>query len=193
MDKRLKSGGENVGVTTFGGKIKLEGEREYRQAISQINSDLKVFSSEIGKLTAEFGKNDTSTKGLTERNKVLTEQIEKQKEKIATLKGAVEDSAEQYGEHDKKTNNWKTTLNKAEAELAKMEKELDSNNEQLDENGENLDDGSKSLDEFSKSEDEAGQKALKFGDLVKANLVSEAIISGLKKLGEGFTDEMKLI
>lgn len=118
----VQKGGENVGVTTFGGKIKLEGEREYRQAISQINSDLKVFSSEIGKLTAEFGKNDTSTKGLTERNKILTEQIEKQKEKIATLKGAVEDSAEQYGEHDKKTNNWKTTLNKAEAELTKMEK-----------------------------------------------------------------------
>ena len=183
----MQKGGENVGVTTFGGKIKLEGEREYRQAISQINSDLKVFSSEIGKLTAEFGKNDTSTKGLTERNKVLTEQIEKQKEKIATLKGAVEDSAEQYGEHDKKTNNWKTTLNKAEAELTKMEKELDGNNKQLGENGENLDDGSKSLDEFSKSEDEAGQKALKFGDLVKANLVSEVIISGIKKLGEGIT------
>lgn len=179
--------GENMGATTFGGKIKLEGEREYRQAISQINSDLKVFSSEIGKLTAEFGKNDTSTKGLTERNKVLTEQIEKQKEKVATLKGAVEDSAEQYGEHDKKTNNWKTSLNKAEAELTKMEKELDSNNEQLDENGDNLDDGSKSLDEFGESEDKAGEKALKFGDLVKANLVSEAIISGLKKLGEGIT------
>ena len=176
-----------AGSNTFGGTIKLEGEREYRQAISQINSDLKVFSSEIGKLTAEFGKNDTSTKGLTERNKVLTEQIDKQKEKVATLKGAVEDSAQKYGEHDKKTNDWKTTLNKAEAELIKMEKELDSNNKQLDENEKNLDDGSKSLDEFSKSEDEAGQKALKFGDLVKANLISEAIIGGIKKLGEGIT------
>ena len=176
-----------MGSTTFGGKIKLEGEREYRQALSQINSDLKVFSSELGKLTAEFGKNDKSTQGLTERNKVLTEQIEKQKEKISTLKGAVEDSAEKYGEHDKKTNNWKTTLNKAEAELSKMEKELDSNNKQLDENKGNLDDGSKSLDEFSKSEDEAGQKALKFGDLIKANLISEAVIGGLKKLGEGIT------
>ncbi len=46
-----------------------------------------------------------------------------QKEKVATsLKGAVEDLAEQYGEHDKKSNNWETTLNKAEAELIKMEK-----------------------------------------------------------------------
>ena len=41
---------------TFGGTIKLEGEKEYRQAISQINSDLKVLASEMGKVTAEFGK-----------------------------------------------------------------------------------------------------------------------------------------
>ena len=151
---------------TFGGTIKLEGEKAYRQAISQINSDLKIFSSEMVKLTAEFGKNDKSTKGLTERNKVLTEQIDKQKEKIAALKGAVEDSARKYGEHDKKTNSWKTTLNQAEAELIQMKKELEANNKKLD---------------------EAGQKALKFGDLVKANLLSDAIIGGIKKLGESIT------
>lgn len=86
----MKKRGENVGSTTFGGKIKLEGEREYRQALSQINSDLKVFSPELDKLTAEFGKNDKSTQGLTERNKILTEQIEKQKDKIEILKNAVE-------------------------------------------------------------------------------------------------------
>lgn len=175
------------GSNTFGGTIKLEGEKAYRQAISQINSDLKVFSSEIVKLTAEFGKNDTSTKGLTERNKVLTEQIDKQKEKIAALKGAVEDSAQKYGEHDKKTNNWKTSLNKAEAELTQMKKELESNNKQLDANEKGLDNCSNSLKDFSKSEDEAGQKALKFGDLVKANLLSDAIIGGIKKLGESIT------
>ena len=44
------------GSNTFGGTIKLEGEKEYRQAISQINSDLKVLASEMGKATAEFGK-----------------------------------------------------------------------------------------------------------------------------------------
>ncbi|MGN1044172.1 MAG: hypothetical protein ACI4PR_05250 [Acutalibacteraceae bacterium] len=43
------------GSNTFGGTIKLEGEKEYRQAISQINSDLKVLASEMGKVTAEFG------------------------------------------------------------------------------------------------------------------------------------------
>ena len=49
-----------AGSNTFGGTIKLEGEKEYRKAISQINSDLKVLASEMGKVTAEFGKNNKS-------------------------------------------------------------------------------------------------------------------------------------
>ena len=47
-----------AGSNTFGGTIKLEGEKAYREAIKQINSDLKVMASEMGKVTAEFSKND---------------------------------------------------------------------------------------------------------------------------------------
>ena len=50
-------GGKVSGSNTFGGTIKLEGEKEYRKAISQINSDLKVLASEMGKVTNEFSKN----------------------------------------------------------------------------------------------------------------------------------------
>ena len=59
---------------TFGGTIKLEGEKEYRKAISQINSDLKVLASEMGKVTAEFGKNNKSVSSLSSKSKVLNEQ-----------------------------------------------------------------------------------------------------------------------
>ena len=48
-----------AGSNTFGGIIKLESERAYRQAISQINSELKVLASEMSKVTAEFGKNSS--------------------------------------------------------------------------------------------------------------------------------------
>ena len=41
----------------FGLKIGIEGEKEYRKAISQINSNLKVLASEMGKVTNEFSKN----------------------------------------------------------------------------------------------------------------------------------------
>ena len=43
-----------AGSNTFGGTIKLEGEKAYREALRQINSELKVMASEMGKVTAEF-------------------------------------------------------------------------------------------------------------------------------------------
>lgn len=49
-------GGEKMS-DKFGLKIGIEGEKEYRKAISQINSDLKVLASEMGKVTNEFSKN----------------------------------------------------------------------------------------------------------------------------------------
>ena len=87
--------------TVFGGTIKLEGEAEYRKALSQIGAELRVLGSEMGKVTAEFGRNDKSVEGLTSKNKVLGDQIESQKSKIATLKGDLAESFEKYGENDK--------------------------------------------------------------------------------------------
>ena len=83
-----------AGSNTFGGTTKLEGEKAYREAVKQINSNLRVLASEMGKVTAEFTKNDNSTTALTSRNKILNEQIEKQKEKISVLKNALAQSSE---------------------------------------------------------------------------------------------------
>ena len=121
-----------AGSNTFGGTIKLEGEKAYREAVKQINSNLRILASEMGKVTAEFTKNDKSTTALTSRNKILNEQIEKQKEKISVLKNALAQSSEKYSENDKKTNNWKVSLNKAEAELSRMESSLKDVNSQLE-------------------------------------------------------------
>ena len=46
-----------AGSNTFGGTIKLEGEKAYREALKQINSNLRVLASEMSKVTAEFNKN----------------------------------------------------------------------------------------------------------------------------------------
>ncbi len=52
------------GSNTLGATIRLEGEKEYRESITKINSSLKVMASEMNKITAEFSKNDKSTAGL---------------------------------------------------------------------------------------------------------------------------------
>ena len=109
---------------TIGATIKLGGEKEYRKAISDINSSMKVLRSEMKKSTAEFGSNSKSLKALTAEKKNLKSQIEQQTAKINTLRGAVESATKKYGDNSKEVNKWKASLNEAEAELAKMNDRL---------------------------------------------------------------------
>ena len=118
---------------SFGGSVKLTGESEYRRALQQITSELKVMSSQMQIVTATYGKNDTSVEGLTAKNKVLNEQIETQKQKVDTLRQALESSKTQYGENSNKTLDWQTKLNKAEAELINMNKEVEQNEKTMKE------------------------------------------------------------
>lgn len=167
---------------TFGGTIKLEGESQYRKAISQISAELKVMGSEMSKVTAEFGKNNTSTEALLKTNENLTNKINKQKEKIDILKSALTEASEKYGENDKKTLNWQNSLNKAESELILMQKELEKNTKILGENAEELKENSNNLKDFGEQSDESGKKVLSLGDIIKANLISDAIKSGLSSM-----------
>ena len=65
-----------AGSNTFGGTIKLEGEKQYRAAIQQINSDLKVMASEMVKVTDEFKKNGSQRAASSGRSRRADEQEE---------------------------------------------------------------------------------------------------------------------
>lgn len=70
----------------FGLKIGLEGEKEFKKALADINQSFKVLGSEMKLVSSEFDKNDNSVEALTARNQVLNKQIDTQKQKIETLR-----------------------------------------------------------------------------------------------------------
>lgn len=109
---------------TIGATIKLDGEKEYKKAISDINNEMKLFTSEMKKTVASFGDNAKGLKALKEQTAIASETVDKQKEKISAMKGALEDATKKYGENSKEAMKWKTSLNNAETELVKMEKNL---------------------------------------------------------------------
>ena len=155
----------------FGLKIGVEGEREFKKSLAEINQTFKVLGSEMKLVQSQFDKNDNSVEALTARNATLNKQIDNQKEKISTLKAALENAASSFGENDKRTQAWQIQLNNAEAALNKMERELSQNNQALDNVG----------DEFSKAE----KKADKFGDEVKeTGEQAESSGAKFKKVGE---------
>ena len=111
-------------MSDFGLKIGVDGEKEFKNALKDINRSFKVLGSEMMLVTAQFDKNDKSIQALTARNEVLNKGIDAQNTKIGTLQEALKNASESFGENDKRTQEWQVQLNRAQAELIGMEREL---------------------------------------------------------------------
>ena len=138
---------------SFGLKIGLEGEKEFKKALADINQSFKVLGSEMKLATSQFDKNDKSVEALTARNKVLRKEIDEQTTKIDTLRKALQNAATSFGENDRRTQNWQIQLNNAEAALNDMNRELDENEKAIKEGG--------------KAAEESGSKFEGFGKVLK--------------------------
>lgn len=111
----------------IGATIVLDGEKEYKAALRDINAAQKENRSELALTAAQYDENDTSIAALTARQKALTDAVELQQRKVATLRGAMAKAAEVYGENSAQTRSWQIQLNYAEADLEKMTKAVQEN------------------------------------------------------------------
>lgn len=143
----------------FGLKLGIEGEKEFKQALRDINETFKVLGSELNLVSSQFDKQDKSVEALTARNQVLNKEIAEQQNKIALLAQALENATTSFGENDKRTKSWATQLNNAKAELNNMEKQLEENNEALEAAEKGFDDAEEEAEEFGKEVKNAGKEA----------------------------------
>lgn len=148
----------------FGASVKVDGEKEFKQALENINNGLRVNSSELQKLTAQYASSGSSVEALTKKQEALESKIAGQQEKVETLRKALAAAATDYGESDKRTMAWQVSLNKAEAELFKLNDELSNNQKALEESKTTTDGLKYSNDQLTKSV--ADQQA-KIADLKK--------------------------
>lgn len=156
-------------ASTFGGTVKLTGESEYRKALRDITSNLKEVSSELKLTNAQFTSGDKTVKDTKMAYSNMNTTIQEQKEKINSLRTSLSEAEKEYGSNNEKVRAFRTQLNNAETQLVQMENATDKS--------------SKGLDELKDGFDEAGQGAIKFGDLLKANILSDVIVGGIKALG----------
>ena len=188
----------------FGLKIGLEGEREFKKSLAEINNSFKVLGSEMKLVDSQFDKNDKSTEALIARSEVLNKEIDQQKQKIETLRSALANAAESFGENDRRTQSWQIQLNNAQAALNGMERELNSNNTALekadkgfDEAGDEAKDFSNSVKKAADTSEDADGKLSKLGDTAKkigaalgatAAAVGTACVAAGKKLWDMAND-----
>ena len=154
----------------FGLKIGLEGEKEFKKALADINQSFKVLGSEMKLLTSQFDKNDSSAEALAAKHKALDNQIEAQKQKIETLRAALKNASDSFGENDRRTQNWQIQLNNAEAALNDMNRELDENEKAIKDGG--------------KAPEESCSKFEGFGKVLKTVGVALGAVAAAVKLGK---------
>lgn len=180
----------------FGLKIGVEGEKEFKKALAEINQTFKVLGSEMNLVASQFDKQDKSVEALSARNRVLNQEIDTQRQKISTLQQALENATNSFGENDRRTKQWQTQLNNAQATLNEMERELAQNERAIDELGDELEQSSDQADDFgdelegaAKDADNASSKFDKVGSVVKgmgvaigaAVVAAGAALAGLTK------------
>ena len=165
--------------SSFGGTVKLKGETEYKKALKDITNNLKVMSSEIKLTASEFSKSDNAVENSKNKSKNLNKQIDQQVQTILGLQEGLKLARKEYGDNSREVANWQSKLNLAKADLNKLNSELEENEKSLNDTEDNFDD--------------AGNSALKFGDILKANVLGNVITGGLKKLASAVKEVGSII
>ena len=133
-------------------KIEIDGEKEYKQAISELNKGNQVLASELKLVSEQFKGNEDSIEALNAKGDVLRRQLQQQEDKVKTLRAALQNAATQYGEADRRTQEWQIQLNAAETQEIRLRRALDETNKEIAQQGDET--------------QEAGQKMATLGDQV---------------------------
>lgn len=161
-------------AVNIGPKIGVDGEAEYRRQINQIIQQSKTLESQMKLVASQFTAATTAEERNAKTSSVLSKQIDVQRERVKLLAEQTGKAAAKYGESDEKTQKWQQALNEATATLNKMQSELRTASSGVEELGDNMRDGS--------------EKALSFGDVLKANVASDFIVSGIKAMASAIKE-----
>jgi predicted nucleic acid-binding Zn-ribbon protein len=133
--------------------LSVDGEAEFKKALQQIGSNLKVVNSELGLVASSYGSNNKSAKSLSATNSVLNKQIDEQAKKVSVLEKALENAKKEYGEDSLKTKAWEEKLNRANAELNKQKSQLDTNEKAMKDYGRAQVTAAKNSEEFKTAQE----------------------------------------
>lgn len=173
----------------IGVKIGVDGEREFRRSINDINDQYKTLKTELATVTSAFEKNDQSQEKLSKKNEILTKQIELQRKKVEECNDVLERSSEKYGENSKQTQSWQRAVNSATTDLNKLELQLKANEKILIEQSSKWTGLGKALDETGTKINAASNNLLKAGGIMTVGITAPLVALGKTALTTGMDFE----
>ena len=194
-------------------RFKLEGEQEYRRAMTDAANAIKVLNSEEKLAKAQYEATGDAQQYAAEQARILRDQISQQEKAVKAAETAVKELTKNgVDPNAKEMQNWRTKLNNAQTSLTNMKTKLgkvesglkDTSKEfgkgedsagkfdsSLDTVDDSLDDTSDSLDDTKDSANQFDNTLGSIGKTVTLQAAIEAIDNlkthledGIKKMGE---------
>lgn len=117
---------------TIGSRIVIEGEKEYNAALKRIKDEQKELRSEMQLCTEKYKENANTAAALTEKQDILSRQIDKQAEAVVYQKKKLEMSIKAQQDAKEHTEKYAKALEEAEKKLQKAESGADATTEALE-------------------------------------------------------------
>lgn len=165
-------------------RIEITGEKEYKDAIKDINKNLSLMGSEMKLAAAQFADNAKGVEALKAKQDILNKTYQEQVQKVK----AAEQMLQKYKDQGEKgvdaARNMQIELNRFATAAAKTQTELNRTNKELEEAEKamnDLGDGSDKAEDGTKDLNKELKKSQK--ELDKTEKETEETGSGFSKLG----------
>lgn len=152
-------------------------------ALKDLNKDLNSTQKELSAVDRLLKQDANNVTLLAQKQYLLTDAIDKTQDKLVQLAKAkkIADSDDGIDKSSKEYRDLERTIASTKQQYEQLTARQKENNQQL----ENAKKGYEGVSDAMKS---ASDEGLRFGDIVKANIVSEAIISGIKAFANALKD-----
>lgn len=169
-----------MAVRTITTRLALDGETQFKQAMTSINGALRNLKSELMLSEAQFRGQANTIEALTAKDKLLQQTIEQQREKVRALAQALTDANAVYGENSAVSDRYRQQLNRAQTELINLNGALSENARFLQEARDSATGTAKSIDEFGFSTQNAGSSV----GALSAALQAAGVVATLKEIAD---------
>ena len=125
-----------MGQKKIGAFITLDGEKEFRSAVTSCNKSLATMKSEMKLVEAQTAGSANSLETLKKKHEVLTKTLDEQKEKEAALRKGLSHAEQEYNRVGTALSEYREKLEQAEKTLQEMKNASDTTEESLNEQSE---------------------------------------------------------
>ena len=142
----------------IGATIALDGEKQFRQAVTECSRALTNMRSEMRLVQTETAGQANSLESLQKKHAVLTRVLEEHEKKEAAVAAGLAHAQQDYSRVGSELENYKKKLQDAKTKLEEMEKSGDATDEELKEQRQVVADLSKVVEQGEQAYQKAGSR-----------------------------------